>query len=198
MSTSFAHVRPKDFTIRLEFYIKEEMSPQLRERVVKILAALFETLIIATEEVNRGRVKAYFRRVFLKDSKVPGALAKLDSLTKGEEGLVMAETLASIKRSISLQHHLAEEVESLRAETRERTALTNRQRMKSILEPSVYADDRYNSLNNSRTRGTGDWLVEDPTFKSWVEGEFPFIWISGNPGESHVVESSLIGSTVLT
>lgn len=161
------------------------MSPQLRERVVQILAALFEILLIATEEVNRGRVKAYFRRVFARDSKVPDALAKLDSLTKGEEGLVMAETLASIKRSISLQHHLAEEVESLRAETRERAALSNRQRLKSILEPSVYPDDRYNTLNNSRTRGTGDWLVEDPAFKAWVAGDYPFIWICGNPGESH-------------
>ena len=97
----------------------------------------------------------------------------------------MAETLASIKRSISLQHHLAEEVESLRAETRERAALSNRQRLKSILEPSVYPDDRYTTLNNSRTRGTGDWLVEDPAFKAWVAGDYPFIWICGNPGESH-------------
>ncbi|CAI4211699.1 unnamed protein product [Parascedosporium putredinis] len=78
-----------------------------------ILAALFETLLIATEEVNRGRVKAYFRKVFGRESKVPEALAKLDSLTKGEEGLVMAETLASIKRTLSLQHRLAEELESL-------------------------------------------------------------------------------------
>lgn len=151
---------------------------------MRILAALFETLLIATEEVNRGRVKAYFRRVFLRDSKVPEALAKLESLTRGEEGLVMAETLASIKRSISLQHRLAEEVESLRTETRERTALSNRQKLKSILEPSVYPDDRFNSLNSSRTPGTGDWLVEDPAFKSWVAGDFPFIWICGNPGKS--------------
>lgn len=175
-------VRLQDFTVRLEFYIKEEMSPQLREKVVQILAALFETLLIATEEVNRGRVKAYFRKVFGRESKVPEALAKLDSLTKGEEGLVMAETLASIKRTLSLQHRLAEELESLRAETREKIALTSRQKIKEILEPSVYPEDRYNSLKNSRTIGTGDWLVHDPSFKSWVDGDFPFLWICGNPG----------------
>lgn len=160
------------------------MSPQLREKVVQILAALFETLLIATEEVNRGRVKAYFRKVFGRESKVPEALAKLDSLTKGEEGLVMAETLASIKRTLSLQHRLAEEIESLRAETREKIALTSRQKIKEILEPSVYPEDRYNSLKNSRTIGTGDWLVHDPSFKSWVDGDFPFLWICGNPGTS--------------
>jgi len=177
----------QDFTIRLEFYIKEEMSPQLREKVVQILAALFETLLIATEEVNRGRFKAYVRKVFGRDSKVPEALQKLESLTKGEEGLVMAETLASIKRTLSLQHRLDEKMDQmdnfLRAETREKTALTNRQKIKEILEPSVYPEDRYNSLKNSRTPGTGDWLVEDASFKSWVDGEFPFLWICGNPGK---------------
>ncbi|PKS12340.1 hypothetical protein jhhlp_001640 [Lomentospora prolificans] len=175
-------VRLQDFTVRLEFYIKEEMSPQLREKVIQILAALFETLLIATEEVNRGRVKAYFRKVFGRESKVPEALAKLDSLTKGEEGLVMAETLASIKRTLSLQHRLAEEIDNLRAETREKTALSNRQMIKEILQPSVYPEDRYNLLKGSRTPSTGDWLVADASFKSWVAGEFPFLWICGNPG----------------
>ncbi|SPO05535.1 uncharacterized protein DNG_08222 [Cephalotrichum gorgonifer] len=174
--------RLQDFTIRLEFYIKEEMSPQLREKVVQILAALFETLLIATAEVNRGRVKAYFRKVFARESKVPEALAKLSNLTRGEEGLVMAETLASIKRSISIQHQLAEEVENLRAETRERTALSNRQRLRTILEPSVYPEDSYNALKNSRTPGTGDWFVKDPNLQDWVDGLFPFLWVCGNPG----------------
>jgi len=158
------------------------MSAALQRRVVEILALLFEILLIATEEINRGRVKLFFRSVFQRDSKIPAAKDRLAALVKGEEGFVMAETLASIKRALSLQHHMAENIDALRAETREQTALNSRQKLRSLLEPSRCAEERFDYLEAHRTRGTGEWIVKDGAFLDWIDGKAQFLWVRGNPG----------------
>jgi tetratricopeptide (TPR) repeat protein len=158
------------------------MSAALQRRVVEILALLFEIMLIATEEVHRGRVRLFFRSVFQRDSKIPAAKARLEALVRGEEGFVLAETLASIKRALSLQHHMAEDLEALKTETREQRALTNRQRLRDLLEPSPTAKTQFDYLETHRTKGTGEWIVKDGTFLDWIEHKFQFLWVRGNPG----------------
>lgn len=184
----------QDFTVRLKFYVSQKMSPELYDKVVKILVTIFEIFILAAHEVRSGRLKSYFKRLFGKESKVPDAMKKLASLTEGEERLVIAETSAGVKRSLSNQDRLLEmmsrvdvNVQTLRAETRvpqtkEQALSSNRDKLKGILQPSVYPEDTYSGLNRTRTPGTCDWILEDPSLKAWLAGEVRFLWISGNPG----------------
>ncbi|GKT56135.1 NACHT and TPR domain-containing protein [Colletotrichum tofieldiae] len=184
----------QDFTVRLKFYVSQKMSTELYDKVVKILVTIFEIFVLATHEVRKGRLKSYFKRLFGSESKVPEAMKKLASLTEGEERLVIAETSAGVKRSLSNQERLLEmmsrvdvNVQTLRTETRvpqtrEQALSSNRDKLKGILQPSVYPEDTYSALNRTRTRGTCDWILEDPSLKDWLAGNIRFLWISGNPG----------------
>ncbi|OLN91695.1 Vegetative incompatibility protein HET-E-1-like protein 17 [Colletotrichum chlorophyti] len=184
----------QDFTIRLKFYVSQKISSELHDKVVKILVTIFEIFLLATHEVRSGRVKSYFKRLFGKESNVPEAMKKLAALTEGEERLVIAETSAGVKRSLSNQDRLLEmmsrvdvNVQTLRTETRvmqtkQQALSSNRDKLKGILQPSVYPEDTLSALNRTRTPGTCDWVLEDISFKDWVEGRIRFLWISGNPG----------------
>ncbi|CRK47386.1 hypothetical protein BN1723_007525 [Verticillium longisporum] len=51
----------QDFTSRLRFYVSQHLSPELRDKLVTILVTVFEIFVLATAEVRRGRLKAYFK-----------------------------------------------------------------------------------------------------------------------------------------
>ncbi|KAF9874333.1 nacht and tpr domain protein [Colletotrichum karsti] len=184
----------QDFTNRLKFYVSQKMSNELHDKVVQILVTIFEIFVLAAHEVKSGRLKSYFKRLFGKESKVPDAMKKLATLTEGEERLVIAETGAGVKRSLSNQDRLLEmmsrvdvNVQTLRAETRvpqtrEQALSSNRDKLKGILQPSVYPEDTLSALNRTRTPGTCDWILEDPSLKAWLAGDIRFLWVAGNPG----------------
>ncbi|KLU82190.1 NACHT and TPR domain-containing protein [Magnaporthiopsis poae ATCC 64411] len=188
-------VQLSDFTNRLKFYMSERLSPELYNKVSEILATVFEALVLAASEVRRGRLKAYFKRLFGHESPIPEVMQRLAALTEAEEKLVMAETNAGVKRSLSNQDKLLEiisrvdvNIQTIRAETRhvpqtrEQALSTNRTKLKGILRPSAYAQDIYLGLSRTRTTGTGDWLLEDASLKAWISGDIRFLWICGNPG----------------
>jgi tetratricopeptide (TPR) repeat protein len=146
-------------------------------------------LVIATKEVRHGRFRAYVKKLFGSDSGVQDVMKKLEALTQGEERQVIAETMAGVKKSLSNQERLVEmlakvdiNLQTLSAETREKTATTHRDKLKDILQPSVFPEDAYIGFNKSRTDKTGDWILDDPSFQSWLDGSTRFLWISGNPG----------------
>ncbi|KAL2890440.1 Nacht and tpr domain protein [Ceratocystis lukuohia] len=174
--------RLQSFTTRLHFYSREEMSPQLRAKCVEIMAVLFEVMLVALTEINRGRVNAYLRRLVGKGSPVQAIIDKLDNVVEDEAGLVMAETLAEIKRTIAVQQHIEAELQKLNDDSRDRSMLSNRIKIKEIIHPSVYSEDRFRYLEKSRTPGTGDWLVQDSSFQAWFKGETQILWLSGSPG----------------
>lgn len=188
-------IQLSDFTNRLKFYMSERLSPELYNKVSEILATVFEALVLAASEVRRGRLKAYFKRLFGHESPIPDVMQRLAALTEAEEKLVMAETNAGVKRSLSNQDKLLEiisrvdvSIQTIRAEarqepqTREQALSTNRTKLKGILRPSAYAQDIYLGLSRTRTAGTGDWLLEDASLKAWIAGDIRFLWICGNPG----------------
>ncbi|OHE98612.1 NACHT and TPR domain-containing protein [Colletotrichum orchidophilum] len=184
----------KDFTARLKSYVSQKMSSELHDKVATILATIFEIFVLAAHEIRGGRFKSYLKNLFGKESKVPEALKKLASLTQAEERLVIAETSASVKRSLSNEEKLLEmmsrvdiNVQTLRPETRvpqtrEQALSSNRDKLKRILRPSVYPEDNYSALDRTRTPGTCEWILQDPSLQAWMTGEIRFLWISGNPG----------------
>ncbi|KAH7317141.1 hypothetical protein B0I35DRAFT_512918 [Stachybotrys elegans] len=179
----------KDFTARLEVYVRGEMSTALRNKTIDILASLFNVLIIALKEVRQGRLRAYLRRLFGSESPVQPALAKLEALTVGEQRQVGADTYGEVleintktDRVENTLIQMNENVLSLRAENLERANRTYKDQLWELLEPSPYPTDSYDAFNKSRVSGTGDWVLQDEGLSAWLEGETRYLWMTGNHG----------------
>ncbi|KAL2751840.1 hypothetical protein ACRALDRAFT_2030508 [Sodiomyces alcalophilus JCM 7366] len=179
----------RDFTARLKFYLSQRLSSELHQKVVHILVALFEILVVATAEVRQGRVRAYFKRLFGRESPVAEPMRRLELLTEAEGRLVGAETIAGVKKSLSNQDRLLEmmsrvdvHVQTLRSNTRETALSANKDRLRHILRPSVHPQDTYEALDRNRTPGTCDWVLRDPAFAAWAAGSCRFLWICGTMG----------------
>ncbi|KAF4982107.1 hypothetical protein FZEAL_2213 [Fusarium zealandicum] len=183
----FEHL--KDFTSRLDVYVQHQMSDALRNKVITILATLFEVFVLAAKEGRRGRFKAYFRNVLGKDSPVQDALEKLKALNIGEERQVLADTYGGVN-ALNVKTDRVEEmvtqvnqtVLQMRSEARERTVAAHQDKLKQILDPSPFPEDYFTSFNKSRAERTGEWILKDEAVESWIRTETRFMWISGAPG----------------
>lgn len=167
------------------------MSDSLRNKVVHILATLFEVFVLAAKEVRRGRVKLYFRNLFGVDSPVQGALEKLKTLNIGEERQVIADTYGGVNR-LEVKTDRVEDIVNqvnqtvllLKSEARERNMESAQDKLKQILEPSPFPEDFFALFNKSRAESTGEWIIKDDILKSWVDKETQFLWISGAAGKA--------------
>ena len=165
------------------------MSAGLRDKVVNIFASLFEVLVLARKEIRGGRVKAYFRNLFNSNSHVQDALERLRQLTLGEERQVIADTYGGVSkidtktdRVEDLVTQVSQNVQELRMENRERTTIAHQDRLREILNPSPFPDDYYQSFEKFRVEGTGEWLLQDSSLKTWMQGDTQYLWMSGGPG----------------
>ncbi|KAM0288554.1 hypothetical protein ACHAO9_006918 [Fusarium lateritium] len=179
----------KDFTSRLDVYIQYKMGSALRNKVVTILATLFEVFILAAKEIRRGRFKAYFRSVFGKGTPVQESLDKLKALNIGEERQVLADTYGGVSKlnvtTENMQSKLDEMNQTMmqiRSEGRERTIAAHQDKLKEILDPSPFPEDFFNMFNKSRAESTGDWILTDEGFKAWLAMKTNFLWITGASG----------------
>lgn len=179
----------QDFTSRLDVYLNHELSPALRDKLVTILATLFEVLVIATKVARHGRLKAYFKKLVGIESPVQPALEKLNALTLGEERQVIAETYGGVSelniktdRVENMVAQMSQNLLDMRLGQQPNGSLSYRDRLREILEPTPYAEDSYAAFTKYRVPGTGDWLLEDEGLKSWLQGETRHLWICGNPG----------------
>ncbi|KAL7796720.1 hypothetical protein V8C37DRAFT_326652 [Trichoderma ceciliae] len=191
----------KDFTSRLDVYLNHALSPALRDKLVTILAALFEVLVIATKVARHGRLKAYFKKLVGVESPVQPALQKLNALTVGEERQVIAETYGGVAelniktdRVENIITQMGQNILDLKLGQQQNGNLSYRDKLREILEPTPYAEDSYASFTKYRVQGTGDWLLEDEGLKSWLRGETQHLWVCGNPGTG----KSFLTSRVIT
>ncbi|KAH8121765.1 hypothetical protein LI328DRAFT_171370 [Trichoderma asperelloides] len=191
----------KDFTSRLDVYLNHTLSPALREKLVNILATLFEVLVVATKAAHHGRLKAYFKKLIGIESPVQAALQKLNSLTLGEERQAIAETHGGVAelniksdRVEDMIAQMSQNILDLRLGQQRNGGLLYREKLREILEPTPFAEDSYAAFTKHRVQGTGDWLLKDEGMKSWLHGESQHLWISGNPGTG----KSFLTSRVIT
>lgn len=161
----------------------------LREKLVSILATLFEVLVIATEAARRGRFKAYFKKLIGSEGPAQPALDKLKALTLGEERQVLAETYGGVSqlniktdRVEGIVGQISRDIQEMKLEQLQVNRHSHRDKLREILEPSPFAEDFYMAFNKYRVHGTGDWLLEDEGLMSWLNGETPYLWICGSPG----------------
>ena len=67
-------------------------------------------------------------------------------------------------------------------EDREESEKKSMQRIRSVLKPTLAPEELFRSISNKRVPGTGDWIRQEPLFKSWLERDWQILWISGGPG----------------
>ncbi|KAM0262176.1 hypothetical protein ACHAQJ_001921 [Trichoderma viride] len=191
----------QDFTSRLDVYLNHALSPALHDKLVTILATLFEVLVIATEFARHGRLKAYFKRLVGIESPVQPALQKLNALTLGEERQVIAETYGGVAelniktdRVEDMVTQMSQNILDLRLGQQQSGGIPYTEKLREILEPTPYAEDSYAAFTKHRVQGTGDWLLQDEGLKSWLQGESRYLWMCGNPGAG----KSFLTSRVIT
>lgn len=165
------------------------MSPFLRQKLTTILAAVFEVIVIATQEIRRGRLKAYFKKLVGSEGPVQSALERMKTLILAEERLIIAETYGGVSqlnnktdRVEEMITQVSENLQSLRFDHYGQVDMARREKLKAVLEPSPFPEDFFSAFAKSRVAGTGEWLLQDETLQSWVTGEKQYLWISGSPG----------------
>jgi hypothetical protein len=159
-----------------------------------------------------GRVLLFTKNALRgQDETLQDLLSKLDRLCQGEHRLVAAETLTEVKKTrhtlrdmgqaaeetktiVEDTHIQMDQVSSglrdLRDEFRQgmqdvvdTKAQRSLDRIKGILQPSVYPRDMYRRIAKLRVPGTGDWVRNERLFQKWIgECDKPVLWISGSPG----------------
>jgi tetratricopeptide (TPR) repeat protein len=55
-------------------------------------------------------------------------------------------------------------------------------KVKAVLQPSVFPIDTYTGIEKTRVPGTGDWIRKEELFQAWVHQDNPLLLVSGNPG----------------
>lgn len=145
--------------------------------------------MLSTQEIRRGRFKSYFKSLISSESPVQAALENLQKLTTGETRQVLADTYGGVSRIDtktdqvqSIVTQVSQDVQELKTEYRVRASAANQDALRELLEPSPFPEDYFTSFDRSRVQGTGDWIVQDSAWKSWLHGETPYMWMSGGPG----------------
>ena len=206
-----------DFTVRLQVYDRQTISPQLRIKLAEVLATLVEVFALARRSIKRGRTIGYLHNVTLgADKDIQKSMDKLSKLTQGEDRLVGAETHNEVSRqgktidgiTATLSSTHLEVVQS-RTENREmkqeivmllkssrstvqEDEIGSRDGIKAVLQPSVNPQDTFDKIKKERLPGTGDWICDESLFKSWVNKTIPVLWISGIPGAGKSFLSSVM------
>ena len=206
-----------DFTVRLQIYDRQNLSPQLRMKLAEVLATLLEIFALARRLIKRGRTIGYLHNLTLgADKEIQKSIDKLSRLTQSEDRLVGAEVhnevtkhgkaLDGISTTLSSTHlevlqsrtetrQMKEEIVMLLKDSRaavQEDELGNRDGIKAVLQPSVTPQDTYDKIKKERLSGSGDWIRDESLFKSWINKTIPVLWISGMPGAGKSFLSSVM------
>jgi hypothetical protein len=201
----------KDFTSRLTVHTRQNVPDELRGTVTEILVCLLNVCAQSAKLIRHGRVGQLFKRVFLgKDEQISAELNKLRKLTEKEQRMVATLTLsvttntaAQMDKAVVVINDTQETLQQFRTEVLERFSSLNsgimspieepqtprldiRERqlnkIRAVLRPSSTPEEIYRTITSKRVPGTGDWIRENPIFRSWLEREKPILWLSGRPG----------------
>lgn len=112
------------------------------------------------------------------------------------EVLNAVSSLAELQESMSSFGQTVRNIERLALDSREQESQRSKERKKQeVLQWLSPLDFRSKQLDTSsqRTPSTGEWLLAEETFKSWVDGSGPScLFCSGIPGAGKTVLTSLV------
>ena len=190
------------FTNRLETYVETDVSEAMMDLLTKIMVTIFEVLVIATQEVRKGRFKAFLINLVGGNDAIQDAVGRLEVLFGAERGQIVSEINKNVGRvqdTLERNHYetrtvldniqrnqgrLIDEVSRLEESmnTLHCHDLLHGDKLRLILQPSPYTEDLYTTFYNSTTKGTGEWIMEDPVLASWICADLPCLFLYGGPG----------------
>ena len=185
-----------EFTIRLQDYGEEDMAEHLQEKITAILTCLLEIIGLSEREVRDGRFRRYLAATFLKqDDQVKELFDRLATLFEGEERLVQAISYATSQRIDKRTQRIERTVEGTSSDIKEISASLNDaqlddkkkdgdEKLRTALCPQAESKSYaiYGEYASQLLLGSGDWLTSEKPYSSWINGDFPFLWVSGGPG----------------
>ncbi len=203
---------------RLSYYIQTEMDAKLTRVACQQLSFFVEICdrILALRR-RYSKIKVVMKQLFLKDHDIQDALGRMGNLYRKELGLVAAqtfrlghETAAISKDNLHQTQNANTKLDSLVDDKNQQKRNKEMQRSRAIImkalefEQSIidksedYIEPWEKAWQNHKTKifeGSGDWIPEDPQFRSWVEGSGsakPILGVEGGDGAGKTLVASNI------
>ena len=128
---------------------------------------------------------------------VPGLLRSTEKATDSlSEVLNAVSSLVEIQKSVTSLGETVQNIERIALESREHEfRLSREQKKQAVLQWLSPLDFRPKQLDtlSRRTPSTGEWLLIEENFKSWVDGSGPScLFCSGIPGGGKTILTSLV------
>jgi hypothetical protein len=183
-----------DFTVRLDHYVQQGLPQSLRNKIINILACLLEILACTETAIRDGRWKKYAAVLFLgSDERVKTTFDKLTGLFESEQSLAIAIMFATNLSMDKRMEEIGNTTENLIIATRDVEA--DRVRREILQWISTVDASGQQSDNLGRRQGnTGEWFLDNPTFKQWMSGSGQTwgLFCPGAPGAGKTTMSATV------
>jgi Cdc6-like AAA superfamily ATPase len=190
--------------VRLELRSLDHTGPQLEENFANVFATFLEMIGHSTKAIARKRWKEYLVKMLQgNDQKIEQLHKRLERLVRDGTSLVVEEINTNVTTIVSHTAKTAIQVENIQANTNtmgtDIVDVKNTSRLimdllqkqhqsqcsdktHSILRPSQTNIDKMEGILRDRVPGTGNWLLSEPAFQSWLHRNESLLWLHGRPG----------------
>jgi hypothetical protein len=176
-----------DFTVRLDEYCKEGISPHLGTKTVQILGCLLEILARSEKTIRIGRWKKYAAVLFLgTDGEIKASFEKLAKLFEDEQRLVSAIILTTNQR----MDKRIEEIEKIGKQTFEAVKRAESDQIFEWLSSTDFPAKQSDFIAK-RQEGTGQWFLDSPEFTKWLCTSKEILFCPGIPGAGKTIMAAI-------
>ncbi|RAH56627.1 hypothetical protein BO85DRAFT_398810 [Aspergillus piperis CBS 112811] len=162
-----------DYLTRLDYY-EGRMDKNLSNLCAQLLKLFVQVCKRALDLKGSigGKLKLFGRVMFLNDNGISSLLNEMDKLTNKEKLLVLAQTFKNAHDG----YRATMRVEGLVSERHALDMEVNREKViiKALAlacEPTPTWRSRYRELLNQRLPDTGQWIMTEPVFTNWENGQ---------------------------
>ncbi|KAL6918473.1 hypothetical protein FSST1_009968 [Fusarium sambucinum] len=204
-----------EFLDRLEYYAKPGMDSKLT-RVACQHLQIFVKICDRSLRLRskRSKFSAFMKQMFLNDDGMQGLLSEMQNLVDKEQSLVSAQTWKSSNEAATysrdgllltrnLHSSLVDDRNKKQHETErlkwKQTIVNALELNSSILKPDSQTpwDKAWKRHKENIFEGSGEWLIQDPRFASWVSSDQDSKQILAFQGEEGAGKTLLAANVLL-
>lgn len=187
-----------EFTSRLEEYLEGGMNRRLQDKVIDILSCLLEILARAEQLIKDGRWKKYAVAVFLgKDDEIRSSFSKLTNLFDDEQRLVIAISYLTNQRIYEKTEKMDAKLDEMNTAMNQAKLDRHAEQQKAVIDQHLLTTAHkknkriYSEYEESALKSSGEWLIAEEQFQSWLNRKTQLLWVSGGPGTGKSFLSSI-------
>jgi fungal STAND N-terminal Goodbye domain/NACHT domain len=190
-------VEMQDFSTRLDIYVQIPMDASLRRKIAAILRFMIEVIGRCEQLIKERRFRQYLKVLFLnKDKETVKMTNELNKLFGSEQQLLVAVTYATTQRTEENTKEIGEGVQ--KSDQKLKTVMgvmkdtkdkTDKAEEDSLLQTALNVNSAADHVVETFVKnkkallpGTGDWLLHEEVFSSWMDNISTVLWIFGGPG----------------